>query len=275
MPRFIDKAEHEDIIKYYQSGFCIDAIKDCYGVSRTTIRRILEQYGIKNRENINKQHRYTFNENYFDAVDTNNKAYILGLLFADGCNTSNGNNVFIELQASDVGILERIRDELESNCILRLHQLSKKNPNWSDTYMLNFTSAHFSKRLEELGMVPQKSLVLKFPDWINPDLIPSFLRGYFDGDGHIEWKHNKAKFLTIASTNEFCEYVQNYLSSLNIWSRIHYTANREVSTRILQISTKDNIVKFLDLIYKDAELYLHRKYNQYCEIKKEMMSFTE
>jgi len=52
------------------------------------------------------QRKYSLNENYFDEIDTSNKAYILGFLYADGYNNRINNTVVLSLFKQDREILE-------------------------------------------------------------------------------------------------------------------------------------------------------------------------
>ena len=142
-------------------------------------------------------------------------------------------------------------------------------PIGKNTYRLDITNKHISDRLAEFGMVQNKSLILEFPKWLDISLYSSFLRGYFDGDGHIEW--DQTRFVTIASTSQFCKYIKEFLQKvLDINCSIYNTANKDSNTKLLYICGKEKIKKFLDFIYQDAELYIERKYNIYQKICTEM-----
>lgn len=67
------------------------------------------------------------------------------------------------------------------------------------------------------GCIPQKSLILKFPE-ISKELIPHFIRGYFDGDGSVGIYNNSSikKALTLRSSiccgtelflKDLCDYL--------------------------------------------------------------------
>lgn len=271
MKKVITNADdYAKICELYNSGYSREKIEKIYNVSSSVISRILKECGVSMRDDSHKGRKYSFNENYFDEITTSNQAYILGLLYADGCNSTTNNTVFIELQERDKAILDAIKKELESNHPLHFHNLNAQNPNWSNTYKFSVTNKYFSERLEELGMIRNKSLLLEFPTWLDQTLIPDFIRGYFDGDGHIEWSNTK--FLTLASTETFCEYIKDYLSGIGISSSIREAANKGKTTRLLYVGKKKNILSFLDLIYRDSEMHICRKYNQYCLIKHEMES---
>ena len=102
-----------------------------------------------------------------------------------------GEVIKIELQERDKDILEEINKELGSNRELYFNDLSSKNSNHQNTYGLIIVNKHMSEILKQKGMMQNKSLVLKFPEWLDEDLYSHFIRGYFDGDGHIEWTRTK------------------------------------------------------------------------------------
>lgn len=265
----IPAKEYENIINLYNSGLSQAKIGAIYNVGHYIIGKILKKCGVVARDDSHKSRKYTINENYFDNIDTQNKAYVLGLFYSDGCNYPPQHRVKIELQERDRGVLDKINEEIQSNKPLSFVNLNKKNHNWQNTYRLDITNKHISDRLVELGMVQNKSLVLEFPVWLDELLYPSFLRGYFDGDGHIEWSNTK--FITLVGTNQFCEYVKNFCESkLNIKCSVYNTANKDSNTKLFHICGKQRIKQFLDFIYKDADLYIERKYDIYQKICMEM-----
>lgn len=265
----VPKEEYDNIINLYKSGLSQAKIGEIYNVRWYIIGKILRKCGIQGRDDSHKSRTYTIDENYFDSIDTENKAYIIGLLWSDGCNYPPRHRVKIELQERDKSILDKINSEIKSNKPLAFNNLNNSDSNWQNTYRLDITNKHISDKLVELGMVQNKSLILKFPEWLSLSLYASFLRGYFDGDGHIEW--NETRFITIASTRQFCVYVKNFCKTyLDIECSIRNTANKNSNTKLLYICGKTKIKKFLDFIYKDADLYIERKYNIYQKICTEM-----
>lgn len=135
--------------------------------------------------------------------------------------------------------------------------LNAKNSNWQNTYRIDITNKYISEILSDIGMIQNKSLVLEFPSKIDKSLYPHFLRDYFDGDGHIECE--KTKFLTIASTLQFCQFVKDFCAeNLNINCSIYNTYNKDSNTKILVVHSKSSIKGFLDFIYHDADLYIQR-----------------
>lgn len=204
------------------------------------------------------QRQYTLNDNYFDKIDSENKAYFLGLLYADGHNNTSKGIVTIHLQVRDRQILDKFNDELETNKPLLF--INRQKDSYKDLYRLNIVSKHMSNRLCELGCVYKKSLILKFPTrkQVPNHLLRHFIRGYFDGDGHIG---ENGTSCSIVSSKNFIEKLFIKLKKNKINS---YIANcKNPLTKRLIINKKENSLKFLDYIYKKSNVYIQRKYDAY------------
>lgn len=265
----ISTDEYDNIVNLYNSGLSQAKVGEIYNVKWYIIGKILRKCGVTARDDSHKFRKYTIDENYFDNIDAPNKAYLLGLLYSDGCNYPPQHRVKLELQERDKDILDKINIEIQSNKPLAFNNLNSKNENWQNTYRLDITNKHISDRLAELGMVQNKSLILEFPTWLDKSMYAPFLRGYLDGDGHIEW--GKTRFITLVGTSQFCEHIKSFCENdLDIKCSISNTANKNSNTKLLYIHSRDRIKKFLDFIYKDANLYIERKYNVYQKICTEM-----
>lgn len=132
----------EDIIQLYKIGYSTNEVAAIYDVDHNTIADIISKlYFIRSKS---EQHRqYTINEHYFDEIDTPNKAYILGFLYADG--TNNGSDtVSLSLQERDVGILQKIQREIGSNAPLNYREFNKININWSNQWRMCICNKHIS-----------------------------------------------------------------------------------------------------------------------------------
>ncbi len=187
-----------------------------YNCSHVSISTILRENNIKTREFTETSRKYLINENYFDTIDNENKAYILGLLYADGNNYPELNTVQLSLIESDKLILDKITNLIQPDKPLKYvskQYMRDKGVKASPQYNLIITNKHISKRLIELGLVKNKSLILTFPikEQVPEHLYNHFIRGYFDGDGciHVNKKNNHS--FSMLGTKEFLEKVQNIL----------------------------------------------------------------
>ena len=225
-------------------------------------------------------HIYHVNEHYFDNIDSDEKAYILGLFYADGCIT---NNYLIFGQiAYRKELVEKVNKALQSTYPIRY--ISKK-----DFYQIQINNKRLITRLKELGCIERKSLRLKFDIKIIPEqFMHSFIRGYFDGDGCI-WEgkrkimtvkdstrktgkrdriiHN-VKF-TITGNTAFISELQNYLiEHLNFnKNKLNFSkakSNKHVCT--LEYSGRKQILTFYNYIYKDCSIYEQNKKDKFEKI---------
>lgn len=258
------ESEEKDICDMYLSGVSSVKIGKQFGCDHKTITKVLDKYDI-DRTGVGLR-CYELNEHYFDDIDTPNKAYILGFFYADGSNNEEKQTISMSLQEEDKYILETIRKEIHSEKPLEFLDYSNKHDggyNYKNQYRLLMFSKHMSQVLHDKGMPQNKSLILQWPMFLQDDLIPHFLRGYIDGDGHLR---KVGHFVSLVSTEAFCNSAKGYLENkLGIECRVVDAPCHNGITRQLMVSKKENTKPFLDYIYQDAEIYLQRKYQIYYE----------
>lgn len=159
----INKDHIKNIILLYKQGKSCSAIAEIYNVNRETIRKYLHKNNIKIKS-ISNYRKYSLNINFFDEINTEEKAYILGLLYADGCNSINMSGVNLVLQEKDKTLLEKINQIIGSNKPLSFRKVpNRKDYKCQNQFCLHISSKHICQRMIELGCPPKKSLILKFP----------------------------------------------------------------------------------------------------------------
>lgn len=243
----------------YVNGKLLREIADEFNTTSATVSKLLKKSGIKI-----DRFTYHFNEHYFDVIDSQDKAYILGLLWADGHNRVDKGSVILELQEEDRQLLEDINNITENERPLRKVPLNDKNPLWKNQYNLLWQSKHLSNILNRYGMCQRKSLVLEFPQWIDKELYSHFIRGYVDGDGCVCYMKQKNKIrVSMVGTKMFLEDVQKICDNIGIKTYIiHDTRANEVICT-LAIASNVCLIRFLDWLYSNANLKMERKYNKY------------
>lgn len=247
-----------------------DKIYDMYCNQKITKRKIAKKLHISIYEvdqilkerNVKIRQHYAneFDETYFDIIDSNNKAYLLGFLYADGCVNKN-NDVSIIIHEKDIEILEMFRSELNaSNKISNV-----KNKDNYNLVRLSFSSKHMTESLIKIGCVHNKTYNLNFPN-LEEKYIWHFIRGFMDGDGcmslskHINLKGEIRKYLIIGFVGT--ESMMNSLKNIfKIDNKIYLHRN----VFHLQTSKENDVLRIGELIYKDAELFMKRKYDNYIE----------
>ena len=242
----------------YLQGKSTREIGKIYGFSNSHISRLFHEYSLTLRDQHQTSRKYTLNENFFDSIDTEEKAYFLGLLWADGTNIINRNCIQIGLQETDKYVLETMLSVMDANSPLKCTKSTYSGG--KDMYSVSLFSEHMSQRLNDIGMVQNKSLILQFPTCVKLDLMPHFIRGVFDGDGYISRGGDYT--CEIMGTEDFCIELQKVLFEAGIESKIYNTTLRkETSTRRLYIGRKENVCKFLCYIYNNCTVYLKRKHD--------------
>lgn len=245
-----------EIIEKYQSGLSCKKIADEYNVNKTTIYRFLKKQNISIRK-YSDYKIYKMNENFLDILDTEEKNYILGLFYADGFNIKNKNEFGIALSGDDKYMVEKIQELLETDRPIRHYFPSI---NGQEVHELRLNSEHFSNRLTELGCVCNKSLIIKFPNFIHNNFMRDFIRGVFDGDGSIYNINKNGKRIVLLGTHDFCEGIQKVLLDfLDIKSFIYKNGN----IYGVRFSKEKDVDKFFHWLYDDATIFLSRKYNKF------------
>lgn len=229
----------------------VTKIQKIYGISRTTLNRGSKKYKIP----IINNSKAIFNYDYFEKIDSEEKAYWLGFIAADG-NVREGKksvNLFeLSLKLSDSSHLEIFKDAINF-----------KKPILKDHFRCRLMLADvvFCRNLIDKGVVPRKSLILKFPteEQVPTELIRHFIRGYFDGDGCISNPLKRAISVSLLGTNDF---LKKCLETIGHEDRKLIKDKRNTNVQMFILNGK-NAINFLNLMYKDSNVFLQRKYYRY------------
>lgn len=249
------KDEVMSMYDMYLNGSNVEEISVSYGCNRVSIYNLFKKYDLDLAED---RHRiYSVDDTYFDNIDTPNKAYILGFLWADGHNNTQKGIVEMRLQERDKHILYDISQEMKNE--RPLYYVAEKRPNHQGTYRIYITSRQISDALLQYGMPSNKTYILEWPINLSDDLIPHFLRGFTDGDGSVG-----ISFVEWVGTKMMMKKIQEILfAKLGVPCTIYDTKNDIIKT--IKISRKQYVRRILDWIYRDADLKLDRKFLKYQE----------
>ena len=201
---------------------------------------------------------YPLNENYFDEIDCEEKAYFLGFLYADGCNHIKKGCVTLTLQEKDKEILTSLSKLLQPTKPLQQLKNSSGFKTNQSAYRLVLASKHISEKLVTLGCTGGKTMMLEFPaeKQVPKELQRHFIRGYFDGDGYVG-EHQAS----LVGTYNFCSAISK-ISEEIIGGKFYLRYKGNYPTSEIVVNRK-KARKFLDWIYKDSTIYLQRKYAKY------------
>lgn len=259
MKNKLKNKEQEIIDLYLKNQLTTMKLAEIYNVVPSSICRLLKRYDIPLRKMSDIKRKYTLNEQYFDNIDSEDKAYFLGFLYADGYLNLKNSFINLTLHKKDIEILHLFSKYLNTNKPLRKDR----------TYFrLSIENKHMSQTLNNLGCVQAKTFKLTFPTFLNDNLIKHFIRGYFDGDGCITKTTNSNLFM-ITSTHQFLTEIQKILINnceLNKtkFSKRHKQKNDNIFT--LNYGGKIQLNRIYHFLYDNANIYLNRKKEKFEQI---------
>jgi LAGLIDADG-like domain len=244
------KLEHkQQIISAFNCGMECREIPYHLNVSERAVARVLKEADI----NTKRRNRYTLNEGYFDVIDSQNKAYLLGLIAADGCVTKSN---YVAFESIDKELTEMLSKELKYSGEIKIIQ----HQNYAPHYRINFSSEKLASSLYSYGIIPGRTFSGEtyFP---SSKYLQSYVLGYFDGDGcAYANKGRSGGLVCIVGSLEFtCELARQ----LGMGSIQQHQLKKVYYWRIF---SRKNIQAFYDLVYQYPKLGLQRKKTKIEEI---------
>lgn len=202
--------EREEICRRYINGETSIELGSAYGVCDKSITNILKQNNIGIREA--KRRSKVKNHDYFEVIDSIDKAYFLGWMITDGSvvehktRHNRAKNISLEIQKKDVHILCMFAKVLGAeDDIVRFSRTR-------NTCYMRFASNKMANDLEKYGVVPRKTYTAYLP-LIREDLMPHMIRGIFDGNGTVTVDKGHYGYLRFAfyGTKKICGDINEYL----------------------------------------------------------------
>lgn len=209
-----------------------------------------------------------YNENYFNQIDNEEKAYFLGFIFADGSILINNENyvyrLILKLHNKDKHILESLINCIDGDMDIWFH-------NERDVCQVGLSGKKLVNDLIKLGATPNKTFTLKYPN-IDEELERHFLRGYFDGDGCIRINEDKRDGTkrgdlrivggSIDMINKINERM-NILFGTNI-NKLYGPKNKDF--KYIGWAGMTDIEKIYNGFYNNSNLFLQRKKDIFDEV---------
>lgn len=262
--------------EYLETGISLTKMSEKYNIGRWTITDRFKKLGI---DIVNRQNELKFDNTVFDFIDSEEKAYWLGFIYADGYLDSSRNLFELSLKGSDKSHLDKFNKFMkhrDSNHV-KIGEVKCKD-SLCERCRWSITDKHLWNVLNSYGCTPNKSLTLNFPSeniFENKSLIRHFIRGYFDGDGYLS-RHICSKIVSpligIIGTQEFLNSLETYISDIN--STRAKDKRWKGNTEFIRFN-KENGIKFINYIYSNCSIYLDRKYKLFNFFKNGSRSLQE
>ena len=280
----IFKISNEQIKEMYLTGSSLNDIakiaQDTKGLM--ALRRRLHDLGVdtnvsqsKYRYKLSKAcHKYKLDEHVFDEIDNEETAYWLGFMMADGYNQQNKCAISLRLQEEDKEILIKFQQFLKTDAPIYTLIRTTNVSNIERKYCgITVCSPYLSEKLAALGCVQNKTYVLEYPN-VPEELTNHFIRGYFDGDGclsitkRVDRKSPTSKVyqFSITGREEFLQVLQDKLVvATHVTDKPLKTTSSNFA-KAVRYNGFNVVFKLMNYLYKDATVYLQRKYDKYLDM---------
>lgn len=220
----------------------------------------------KGIEVLNYQNLTTSNQNIFEIIDIEEKAYWLGFLYADGSITTRNKeatNYRLELglKESDYNHICKFKKFMNAS-----NKISFKQNKLGNSYRIAIGEKKLTNDLINKGCTPRKSLTLQFPDY---DIVPKllmkhFIRGYMDGDGWIGLRKIYNGYRGRCSIVGTEDFIRGCCKELNFECKTKQLRKKGKAYQYEFLTNECEIL--LSVLYENANVYLDRKFEIYLKI---------
>ena len=262
-----------EIIAAIRRGFSVKEIMKDFNVGFDIVKQIALENNLTlcDKSNPRSEKNQYFVDDYFSIIDTESKAYLLGLIYADGNVREHNGGYYLsmELKREDEYMLCFLASELKCNNLIYRRD---RQTNMGDSHMSSFTSCNSKQLFDDLlkfGIVPNKShnydSFRNIKNIVPKNLIKHFLRGLIDGDGSISNRRKCRNQNVVAIYQNSLEFCNNFDSLLK-YAMDDYSIftslikNKQTGVYCLRYRRINDIKKILEFLYKDSTINLVRKY---------------
>ena len=239
--------------EHIENKLSYSQIREKYNIPRGTW-----DYYIRCKAKLSSDKRtYRVNDTFFDNINSEEKAYLLGFLYADGYLAKDG-RIGIRLKIDDVEILQMFQKYICPDTPI-VHT-NNQNLKRKSQVNLRWKSKQMYERLKQLGFNVDKthtnSSIFKN---ISENYKLHFMRGFTDGDGCLQannLENGHKRKVSICWSNGTKEIFLDIKNWLNINSMKLYDNNTYF---VLRCDTRKDVYEIVNVLYNNCNLYLKRK----------------
>jgi hypothetical protein len=254
-------------IEDYKSGRGLDISADSNHIGRRRFNKVLLQLGIK--RNVQEANRLAkgkaiINDDVFNEL-TPEALYWIGFLYADGSIESARPRITLSITCTDKEHLRKFAEFIGRD--LKVLTLSKREDtkefsNANPLCSVKFSSTKIYERLKLLGFSNSKSSFIECHSELSHSR--DFWRGVVDGDGWI-YISDRKKGIGLSGTKETLVAFRGFLNNNGIPIKQNPYKDKRKNVHKMDIHGNGQNNPTVDLLYKDATVYLDRKYKIYQE----------
>lgn len=234
------------IIEFIRRGHTLSETMRNFNHTYGTIKKIFKDIGIVSPSGGTK---FRWDDTFFDSIDTEDKAYWLGFISADGY--IQHNKIGISLAVIDKNHLEKFVKSIGAQHPVRIY----RKQNFKSTCRVEVFSKHAVNSLKKLGVGERKSHTLRPCKAIPRELMRHYWRGLLDGDGWITKNTGQRSLGLCGSLHTvvgFKLFVKRYVPTTQKVRRMR-------SIYAFSLSGKKLSQKLCRVLYGGSTVYLDRK----------------
>lgn len=277
LEKLIDIFKIEDYNDYVLGKISFTDLLIKYNSSEYLFNLLFKSLNLQKRRKIIEENT---RHNFFDCIDTEIKAYLLGFYYADGCLNLERKRIKISIDFNDIEIINLFREYIAPLNIIGEYFKPKENKNKTKTHLnsIQIYSPHIVETLTKYGMGHRKTYNdIADLSFIQDEVMRHFIRGYFDGDGcvysHVikkniklksgefkEYEYRNRLWFIVSHKKIHLEFLKQWLEKHEIHPNIYPNKNGDF---LLSVTKKDSFYKLRELLYKDSKFFLKRKYDKF------------
>ena len=247
---------------YFEELMTLKEVSDVFKCVPNTIKKYIssdERYSERVKFNYNNPN---LNHNFFENIDAEEKAYILGFLIADGnvYKDKSSYRIRIEVQLEDRYIVDLIKEKIGiSNSVIYRKKQSKNK--LSHTIKIAFVSEKIFKDLEKYGVVPNKTDKTFFPN-VPKNMYCHLIRGLLDGDGSIpDYRESYRQSIQFIGSKQLITSLKDFLiKELNVYDVVVSERKKKIPIYQVVWSSRVDVKNIGEFLYSNSHYYLKRKY---------------
>lgn len=218
--------------------------------------------------------------NFFNNINFEEQAYLLGFIFADGCVNEERHTLSININKQDQYIIDLLKDispeayTREQKSYKSIATVRGRQVKNHGSIRTNISSKILIEDLKKYGVIQNKTYTdMHLPIVSDDILLKHFIRGYFDGDGCFTYSIRKpnpknreinyrisAHWTIYCKTSSILLEMQKYFTSFGIKTNINYIKRDDMYN--LTTSSRKEIIKIFNLLFHNCNYSLPRKYNK-------------
>lgn len=247
--------QERKLVMRYQTGETSAQLMQVFGFkSHVSVLAVLNAYGVKRRswsetmKGLQNARKHSLNQSFFSEIDSELKAYFLGLLYADGWVSRTGS---VGLASTDQMLVDEFKKAIQSSVPITVKLPLQGKP----LHQLIFSCRHMAVDLKKHGCIPAKSKCLAYPKTVPTKFNHHFVRGLFDGDGSVS-----------ASQRGLCVSLcgaKKLINSVEHWARKQGMPKASVYSKgniyAVAYNGRINAFKWRLILYRNATIFLERK----------------